>query len=102
MAKASRSSSSTMKTRGGSSSEGCVHDVARLVPDDAPRVWRLARKLVNRKWGILKFCSDFLDDSEGWETNERDRIFTWRREAWKIRNMRFLNQSDREMSCFRI
>ena len=101
MAKASRSSS-TVRTRGGSSSEGCVHDVARLVPDDAPRVWRLARKLVNRKWGILKFCSDFLDDSEGWETNERDRIFTRRREAWKIRNMRFLNHSDREMSCFQI
>ena len=91
MAKASRSSSSTVRTRGGSSSEGCVQDVARLVPDDAVRVWRLARKLVTRKWGILKFCSDFLDDSVGWETNERDRIFTRRREAWKIRNMRFLN-----------
>ena len=54
MAKASRSSSSTMRTRGGSSSEGYV-DVARLLPDDAVRVWRLARKLVTRKWGILKF-----------------------------------------------
>ena len=91
MAKASRSSSSTVRTRGGSSSEGCVQDVARLVPDDAVRVWRLARKLVTRKWGILKFCSNFLDDGVGWETNERDRIFTRRREAWKIRNMRFLN-----------
>jgi hypothetical protein len=27
----------------------------------------------------------------GWETNERERTFTRRREAWKIRNMRFLN-----------
>jgi hypothetical protein len=91
MAMANRSSSSIVRTRGGSRSEGCVPDVARLEPDNAVSVWRLARTLVTKKWGILKFCSDFLDDSVGWETNERERIFTRRREAWKIRNMRFLN-----------
>ena len=46
---------------------------------------------MNRKWGLLKLCSQILDDIDGWEVNERDRSFTRRREAWKLKNIKFLS-----------
>jgi hypothetical protein len=32
-----------------------------------------------------------LDDNVGWETNERERLFSQRRQEWKLKNMKFLN-----------
>ena len=54
-------------------------DEQRLAPEEELRLWRMARREVSKKWDILKLCSGVLDENVGWETSERERMFSEKR-----------------------
>lgn len=61
-----------LRTVGGSSS------VCGEANDETEKVMRVSKRLVKTKWRVLKLCSQVLDESEGWESNEMERVFTQR------------------------
>ena len=71
-------------------------DEQRLAPDEELRLWRMARREVCKKWDILKLCSGVLDENVGWETSERERMFSEKRKEWKNKNVKSLNLKERK------
>jgi hypothetical protein len=71
-------------------------DEQRLAPEEELRLWRMARREVSKKWDILKLCSGVLDENVGWETSERERMFSENRKEWKIINVKTLSLKERK------